>query len=286
MRARTGLILGLIALVGLGVGLGFLWLGTGSRGEAVETVEVSRDDPRATPAELAAPAGPPRGVELAAPVEPESDGEATAPVATPEDRGKPDPGPVLLFRHGTNDPEFQSGGHFEVRLGLTNAGWAFDNDEISAVEVPTGFQVSLFEDENGGGHRVVLGPGRHNLLPYGFNDRASSVRVARQGEEITATGPEDAVELFEHRSTGMDERGEVWRLTLPASRDEYLFTPAQDHFDDNQASMVWVPAGYECTLFDTPDGRGLALVLGPGFHELDFVSFNDKTSSARVRRHR
>ena len=54
------------------------------------------------------------------------------------------------------------------------SGW---NDRISSVKVPAGFKVQLFADINYGGKSITLTADNANLVPSGFNDTASSMRI-------------------------------------------------------------------------------------------------------------
>lgn len=234
---------------------------------------------------------PGRAVEIEAPPELEAPEDPGAGSGAPADdapvqglRRELPPGDVILHEHPTYDERFP-GRRWRVGPGLTDAGTAFDNDAVSSVEVPTGLRLTLYEHEGGNGHRVLLGAGLHDLASYGFDDRASSVRVTRAGDPAdTDAGPADAAELYEHRASTGTGPGRTWRLALSAARSERLFTARAQDFADDTVSAVWVPDGYELTLFDQPDGRGPAVVLGPGFHEMDYLDFNDRTSSVRLRR--
>lgn len=63
--------------------------------------------------------------------------------------------------------------HFSAAPGV------FGNDAASAVWVPRGYRLTLFDQSNGFGRALVLGPGLLELLPYDFNDRTSAVRIER-----------------------------------------------------------------------------------------------------------
>ncbi len=284
MRGISILLAGLALLIAAVVALGLLKSEARTKVRATPTFQ----EPPAQAADASPLTPPPAVVERSEP-EPTGDDDVAAAethttTAESAERHKLPPGRVELFEHATHDPAFP-GAHWEVDAGLTNAGWAFPSDEASAVEVPHGLQATLFEHEDGEGHRVMLGPGVHNLAPYGLNDSVSSIRVTRFGQDVDSpVGPEHAVELYEHRTSDLAQRGETWTLALPEGRDERLFTSAASDFRAFAVSCAWVPPGYELTLFQQPDGRGLAMVLGPGYHELDLVGFNDRAASARVRR--
>lgn len=191
--------------------------------------------------------------------------------------------PVVLYEHATHDADFP-GRSWNLVPGLTNAGPTFADDEASSLKVPDGLLVTLFEDFGGAGARVALGSGTHNLAPYSFNDRVSSVRVSRSGQDVEIPkGLRDTVLLYEHLPRKGGPAGKVWKLPLD-EENQRLFTAQEDHFMAHAASAAWVPLGVVLTLFEQPDGRGRAMVMGPGFHELALLGFNDRASSARVRR--
>lgn len=191
---------------------------------------------------------------------------------------------VTLFDGALSDEDFASRERWQVGLGLTDEGPAFANDRISAVEIPAGLQATLFDDAHGQGFKLTLGPGTHDLRPYAFDNRVSSIEVSRYGQAVDVGGPEGCVVLYEHRGPDLGGRGLAWRLDLPRGRDEWTFTAARKDFVDDQASTAWIALGFELVLFDDPGASGVALVLGPGLHELELLGFNDRASSARVRR--
>lgn len=212
----------------------------------------------------------------------------SAPDAEPAE-DKPRAGPRLraqLFEHASWHPE-APGQIWDLGSGLTTAGLGFDNDAASEAFVPDGATLTLFVDDDGKGRRVVLPPGRHDLRSIGFDETVSSALVSNADyfDPATPRGPQDAVELHQHLPRE-GELGEAWSLRLRIEQTTRLFRALDGHFLDNEASAAWVPSGYEVTLFENGQGLGAALVLGPGFHELLPYEFNDRASSARVRRTR
>jgi hypothetical protein len=189
---------------------------------------------------------------------------------------------VTLFDLGLHE-DFARGAQWRVGLGHTDEGAAFPNDRVSAVEIPPGLQATLFDDVHGRGFKLTLGPGTHDLRPYAFDERVSSIEVSRYGQAVHV-GPENCVVLYEHRGVDLGARGFAWRLELPRNRTEWTFLASRKEFQDDEASTAWVAQGFELVLFDDPGASGVALVLGPGLHELELLGFNDKASSARVRR--
>jgi len=192
--------------------------------------------------------------------------------------------PLTLFDRGLHAEDFAQSESWQVGLGLTDEGTAFPNDRVSAVEIPAGLQATLFDEFHGQGFKLTLGPGRHDLKPFAFDDRMSSIEVSRYGQSVDVAGPEGCVVLYEHRGADLRGRGLAWKLELPRGREEWTFRASRKEFDDDQASTAWVAQGFELVLFDDPEGNGVALVLGPGLHELELLGFNDRASSARVRR--
>ncbi len=227
----------------------------------------------------APPSAAPARQTLSEPTEPPPDEEPEVPATTSPDRLH-----ARLFEHPLDHAD--APGHiWELGPGLTTAGFAFDNDSASAALVPPGVTLTLFVDGEGNGRRVVLPPGRHDLHAIGFGDEVSSVQVSRAGhfDPATPRGPGDSVRLHQHLPRE-GELGEAWNLRLRKGQTTRLFRAADGHFLNNEASAAWIPPGYEVTLFENGNGLGQALVLGPGFYELLPFDFNDRTSSARVRR--
>ncbi len=192
--------------------------------------------------------------------------------------------PVALFEHGAGDERSVDGQRWLVYAGLTDAGLAFADNQASRVEVPEGWQATLFDEHGGRGVRILLAPGNHDLNALGFNDRVSSVLVAPEGTvDRSRAGPSDKVQLHEH-GLGSDVRGLRWSLPLAPGQTTRLFRAQAGDLADDAASAAWVPAGFELTLLDGAGGLGAAMVLGPGLHDLDGLRWNDRTSAARVRR--
>lgn len=234
---------------------------------------------------------------LVPPVRPEPEAPATASrpgAAAPpttnavrEDRGDRSrrPPSAVLYRHASHDELFP-GERWVIAEGLWDAGVAFADDEASAADVPEGVILTLYADAGGNGARVSLGPGSHNLASLAFNDVASSARVARAGvpNEDAPMSQSTAVQLFENLPREGPGVGRVWSLPLAEARATRLFAARDGFFENGVPLAIWIPAEMEASLFDEPDGRGFALVLGPGFHEL--TRFAGRVSSVRVRRTR
>ena len=114
------------------------------------------------------------------------------------------------------------------------------------------------------------------------NTRRDFLKYSTVGAVSAAGATISPASALAAKSKGGPE-GKVWKLPLD-EENQRLFTAAEDHFMAHVASAAWVPLGVKLTLFEQPDGRGPAMVMGPGFHELAVVGFNDRASSARVRR--
>ena len=67
-------------------------------------------------------------------------------------------------------------------------------------------------------------------------------------------------------------------------RSEWTFLASRGDFDDDQACTAWIPLGHELVLVDSLEPYGIAVVLGPGLHELEHFGFNDRASAVRARR--
>jgi len=286
MGIRTIAILAALALVGA-----LWWVASGETRVATEEsleraapLQTSRTPDR--PVDLIEPAptvatGDGRSSASAEPLPVETEPEAREVNEAETSR----PATATLFQHATHDAVFP-GLSWIVGVGLTDAGRAFQDDEASAVDVPEGYALVLYTDPGGGGQRTTIAAGLHNLAPYGFNDCVSSARLVRaDGTSVGVhVGSSQHVLLYEHALDSGPEPGLVWTLRLPADRGSRLFTAVARDIEDNSASALLVPPHHEVTLFDEPDGRGRALVLGPGSYDLEVMGFNDRASSVRVRR--
>ncbi len=154
------------------------------------------------------------------------------------------------------------------------------------MEVPAGYVLRLYRDPGQGGESTIIGQGLHNLAPYGWNDCVSSVSLVALDRPLITGFPGAYEHVWLHGDglgPDLDPAG-AWTMELDRGRASQLFTAVQRDFEDNRASALFVPPRFEVSLFDEPDGRGAALVLGPGMYDLGRLRFNDRVSSVRVRR--
>jgi hypothetical protein len=170
--------------------------------------------------------------------------------------------------------EFFSDDNFTgERLKVDNLGYYampsyFDN-KVSSLIIPSGYEVTLYEDYNQAGRSIKLGAGRHNISR--FKDRISSVVIRQVGTENPTPIPgRREVQLFED----LDYRGD----RLVVDRTGYYAVP---RYFDNRLSSIVVPKGYEVTLYEHYDRGGRSIVLRAGRHNLS--GFNDIASSLVVR---
>jgi hypothetical protein len=61
------------------------------------------------------------------------------------------------------------------------------NDDISSLKVTSGYQVTLYENDNFGGATLVVNADNSCLVGAGWNDRASSVKVASSTSAFSTT---------------------------------------------------------------------------------------------------
>jgi hypothetical protein len=146
---------------------------------------------------------------------------------------------------------------------------SYFNDKLSSLIVPSGYEVTLYEDYNQAGRSIKLGAGRHNVGR--FNDRVSSVVIRQVDTENPTPIPgRREVQLFEDFSSRGDR--------LVVDRTGYYAIP---RYFDNRLSSIIVPKGYEVTLYEHYNRGGRSVILGPGRHNLS--GFNDIVSSLEVR---
>jgi len=189
---------------------------------------------------------------------------------------------VLLFEHATHDPAFP-GRMWRLPAGVHEAGVAFDDDDLSAIEVPPGLEVSLYDGRGLSGPYVTIGQGVHDLEFFGFNDRASSLRIVPVEEAAEKTRRRRGLWLVLFEDEPGSPEGHVWRLPIDPREDTQSFRSQDGWFPGRSVSSVEIPRGIEATLSKSKNGLGIALVLGPGLHRLDIADFNDRVQSIRTR---
>jgi hypothetical protein len=289
------LVLALSTLAALGV-VAYLARGDGRR----ELSSAKYHDAAAAPARRDAPAAilvaPPLPARATfadvsdaprAEAEPQS---APSPVVEIEaDTEHDTPIVVRLYEHATHDGQFP-GETWLVGEGRAEAGRAFRANELSAIEVPDGIIVALFDTDDERPFtfepvRVEIGAGLHNLAPYEFNDRADAVDVRRieRARERERTDPAH-VTLMEQADGLASRLGRVWSLRLPDSAATRLFAARDGDYEEGAVRGLWVPARFEALLFAEPDGRGPAFALGPGLYDLEHLGLTQRQRSIRVLR--
>ena len=92
----------------------------------------------------------------------------------------PDASMTLAWRHQW------SNGHYDTTWKLPPGEYPdairyFPNDRIQSVTFGAAGQVEVFEHGGYGGRHVALGPGAHDLHPYGLADQASSLKYTLDG---------------------------------------------------------------------------------------------------------
>ena len=74
---------------------------------------------------------------------------------------------------------------YEANLGVGDYSWVesygITNDELSSVEIPAGYTVTLYSDSNYGGSSITLTSSTSCLTGYSFNDVVSSIKIQSGG---------------------------------------------------------------------------------------------------------
>jgi hypothetical protein len=198
---------------------------------------------------------------------------------------------VELYQHATHDVQFP-GERWVVGEGRTDAGRRFRANEVSAVRVPDGVILALFDTELGSTalnglepERVEIGAGLHNLAPYGFNDRVDALDVRRFEHTGFDTRSYPAHVTLTEQADGLSSRlGRVWSLRLPDGAVTRLFAARDGAYEGGAVRGVWVPARFEALLFAEHDGRGPAFALGPGLYDLEHLGLTQRARNVRVLR--
>ncbi len=138
-----------------------------------------------------------------------------------------------------------------------------DND-LSSLEVPSGYKVTLYSDDNFAGTSVVLAGNDTCLVAKNFNDLTSSIRVTQ-----------DTIKIFQHCNYG----------GYSASLAVGTYTLAQLvalGVKDNDLSSIQVPSGYKATLYKDDNFTGTAVSLIDNDTCLVAKGFNDTVTSIRI----
>ena len=102
----------------------------------------------------------------------------TAPVAQPA------PDTVIFYEHCNYGGK--SVAHGVGNYGMNDMGMA--NDSLSAVRVPPGYQVTLYERAGFGGKRLTLTKDAPCLVDQGWNDLTSSFKIQKTSEQTDTSG--------------------------------------------------------------------------------------------------
>ena len=171
----------------------------------------------------------------------------------------------------------------EYRLSdLQDAG--INNNDISSLKVPRGYQVSLFANDFFRGQSVVFDDNDNCLRDNGIDEQVSSV-IIRQDERAvassnananqnTTTVPTEVVAYSECGYVGTD-------VTLPPG--EYKASDLQSlGMPNNAISSLRVPPGYIVSIYENDFFRGAGRVLEGDDRCLVGDQLNDKISSIVV----
>lgn len=157
-----------------------------------------------------------------------------------------------------------SGTSQTLHPGLYNLGdLTIGNDALSSLQIPSGWTVTIYADANFGGSTLSFMGSVPSLVPYGWNDRASSIRVE---------GPSDRspVMIFGDANYGGSAQA-LW--------------PGRYNVDDlslgnDTLSSLIVPTGWTVTLIQNADFWG---TFAQYTSSQSWVGgFNDATSSIVV----
>lgn len=135
--------------------------------------------------------------------------------------------------------QLEAGSYDNAELGI-------GNNTLSAISIPRGLQVTLYENGAFEGRTLLLGKsaGPDVLNKYGFNDVTSSVK-------ITEVNPDElVVTVYSDRFSG---RGQQLQPGRYAARDLTI--------GDKALSSVKVPKGMRVTLFAEPNLTGVNVML-------------------------
>lgn len=170
----------------------------------------------------------------------------------------------------------------EYRLSdLQEAG--INNNDISSLKVPRGYQVSLFANDFFRGKSLVLGDNDNCLRDNGIDEQVTSV-IVRADKRITAGASSgssnnqpvatDVVAYSECGYFGID-------ITLPPG--EYKVADLEKlGMPNNAISSFKVPAGYAVAIYENDFFRGAGKVLEADDKCLIGDQLNDKISSIVV----
>lgn len=193
-------------------------------------------------------------------------------------------GASLALRPGYYD-------HFE----LGNVG----NDNLSAVKVPKGMKVTLYEHGGYQGRSLVLTQDATApfLIQNKFNDLASSIFVEVLPEPVKEvpvvvqepTKPADPV-IIKEEVIDLSDEGEVVNTMVTLFEGNYSgnskklaagrYTGAAIGIRDNSLSTIVVPQGFNVTLYDQPNFKGRSFIIkGESARAVYLKDFDNVVSS-------
>lgn len=172
---------------------------------------------------------------------------------------------ITLYSH----PDF-NGKSITARGPVANVTHAGFNDQTSSIVVHSGrWEVCTHADFQG--HCALLRPGEYPRLDSQFNDRISSVRRARDRDQV-GQGNEDrggALVLFDqrrHRGPSLELDGNVRNLM-------------RHDFNDRAASLLIREGTWQ--ICSAANFAGTCQTLGPGSYAVLGQQLSDKVSSVR-----
>lgn len=181
---------------------------------------------------------------------------------------------------------------------------AVDNDQLSSVKIPKGWNVTLYEHKESKGRSLVLTADANAalLIKKKFNDVTSSILVEKlPPPEVPAPvktppvipetkTPEDPIHPQQPASPGDDPANPMITIYQGDRSGESkrlapgIYDTDQLEIGDNELSSIHIPAGVSVVLYDQPKFKGKSLRLDEDASTafLDARGFNNTTSSLSV----
>ncbi len=151
------------------------------------------------------------------------------------------------------------------------------NDFLSSVRVPPGLKVILYEHINFQGRQLELTSDIPCLVNKAFNDHTSSIRIInlQSSQSSQSSQVQQKPTFYEH----CNYEGRNWNLDV----GDYSWVENAG-IPNDLISSVKVPPGIQVTLYEHSNFDGRQLILTNDTPCLVGQSFNDHTSSIRVKR--